>query len=108
MTYTVKSQSHEGEYAVTKVDGQWLCECPDNSYRQVKCKHIIAVELSTTIRAEVAVRRITPIENLSQCVYCGSQNMLKTENEGINQEQFRFSSAEIATNTSLSTSVLNI
>src|SRR3990170_7944810 len=75
--YTVKSQSHGGEYCVSKVNGQWICECPDNAFRQVKCKHIIAVELSTTIRAEVAVRRITPIENLSQCVYCGSQNIVK-------------------------------
>ena len=44
--YTVKSQSHEGEYAITKVDGEWLCECPDNKYRHVKCKHIFAVEFS--------------------------------------------------------------
>ena len=46
-TYTVKSQSHNGEYCIIKVDGEWVCECPDNKYRQVKCKHIIAVELST-------------------------------------------------------------
>jgi putative transposase len=76
-TYTVKSQSHEGEYCITKVDGQWLCECPDNEYRQVKCKHIIAVELSTAIRAEVKVRTISPIESLTECIYCGSSNLKK-------------------------------
>ena len=28
--YAVKSQSGNGEYAVTKVDDEWVCECPDN------------------------------------------------------------------------------
>src|SRR3990170_6252556 len=76
-TYTVKSQSNHGDYCIVKVDGQWLCQCPDNKYRQVKCKHIIAVELSTTIRAEVKVRTIAPIESMTACVYCGSGNLKK-------------------------------
>jgi putative transposase len=75
--YTVKSQSHEGEYAITKVDGEWLCECPDNKYRQVTCKHIHAVIFSQSIRAEVAVRRIEPIESVAECIYCGSTNFMK-------------------------------
>jgi len=75
--YIVKSQSRNGEYCVTKVDGEWLCQCPDNQYRKVKCKHIWAIELSKSIRAEVAVRRILPIENLSGCIYCGSGNLMK-------------------------------
>ena len=69
-TYTVKSQSNHGEYCIVKVDGEWVCECADNKFRHVKCKHIIAVELSTTIRAEVKVRTITPIESMTACVYC--------------------------------------
>ena len=76
-TYSVKSQSGNGIYGVSKVCGEWLCECPDNAYRKIKCKHIHAVEFSTTIRAEVAIRRIAPIENLSQCLYCGSSNIVK-------------------------------
>jgi putative transposase len=75
--YSVKSQSGNGEYAVTKVDGKWICECPDNKYREVKCKHIIAVEISTTIRAEVQVRTIAPIESITECIYCGSSNLKK-------------------------------
>jgi transposase-like protein len=75
--YTVQSQSGNGEYAVTKIDGEWICECPDNRYRQVKCKHLFAVELSQSIRKEVIVRRIFPIENLSECIYCGSNNIVK-------------------------------
>jgi putative transposase len=75
--YTVKSQSGNGEYAVTKVDKEWICQCLDNKYRYVKCKHIFAVELSQLIRKEVTVRKIAPIENLTECVYCGSSNIVK-------------------------------
>jgi len=75
--YTVQSQSGNGEYAVTKVDHEWICECPDNKYRHVECKHIYAIKFSQSLRAEVAVRRITPIENLSNCIYCGSSNLKK-------------------------------
>lgn len=75
--YTVKSQSGNGEYAVSQVDHEWICECPDNKFRGVKCKHIFAVEFSKSLRAEVAVRRIQPLENLSECIYCGSQNLMR-------------------------------
>jgi len=30
-TYTVKSQSHDGEYTVHKVGEEWVCSCPDNT-----------------------------------------------------------------------------
>jgi putative transposase len=75
--YTVKSQSGNGEYAVTKVDNEWVCQCPDNTYRHIECKHIHAVKFSLIIRAEVKVRTISPIDNLSQCLYCGSPNIVK-------------------------------
>jgi putative transposase len=75
--YTVKSQSGNGEYAVTKVDDEWVCQCPDNTYRHIECKHIHAVKFSLTIRAEVKVRTIKPIENLSECIYCQSKNLIK-------------------------------
>ena len=39
--YTVHSQSGNGEYAVSQVDKEWVCECPDNKFRNVKCKHIL-------------------------------------------------------------------
>jgi hypothetical protein len=77
LTYTVKSQSGNGEYCVTKGCGEWLCECPDNKWRGVTCKHIHAVLFSQSIRAEVKIRIIKPIENLNQCIYCGSSNLKK-------------------------------
>jgi transposase-like protein len=76
-TYEVKSQSHDGEYCVSKVCGEWLCECPDNKYRHVKCKHIFAVEFSQSLRAEVAVSRIIPEMSVETCKYCGSDDIVK-------------------------------
>jgi putative transposase len=73
--YTVRSQSGNGEYAVCQVDDEWVCECPDNKFRNVKCKHIFAVEFSKSLRE--ATRRISPIENLSACIYCNSSNLMK-------------------------------
>jgi putative transposase len=75
--YAVRSQSGNGEYVVTKVDHEWICECPDNKYRHTECKHIHAIKFSQTLRAEVAIRKISPIENLSNCIYCGSNNLKK-------------------------------
>jgi transposase-like protein len=73
--YTVKSQSGCGEYAVCQVDNELVCECLDFQFRHVKCKHIFAVELSKSLRE--ATKRITPIENLAECTYCGSSNLMK-------------------------------
>jgi len=71
LLYVVKSQSGNGEYTVNKVNGEWLCDCPDNKYRHVSCKHIHAVIFSQSIKEAVKVRTIKPIENLSSCIYCG-------------------------------------
>jgi transposase-like protein len=75
--YTVKSQSHEGEYTVFKVNGEWNCECPDNKYRHVKCKHIFAVEFSSQIRKEVQINRVIQEVNVSNCQFCGSSQIVK-------------------------------
>jgi putative transposase len=75
--YTVKSQSGNGEYCVTKVDDEWVCECPDNTYRHVECKHIFAVEFSSQIRKEVQTNRFIQEVNVSNCQFCGSSNLKK-------------------------------
>jgi transposase-like protein len=77
LIYTVKSQSGNGEYCVTKVCGEWICECPDNKHRHVKCKHIFAVEFSSQIRKEVQIDRIIQEVNIQNCQYCGSSNLKK-------------------------------
>ena len=75
--YTVRSQSHDGEYCISKVCGEWICECPDNNYRQVKCKHIFAVEFSQSLRAEVAVSRVVSEIDVQACRHCGSSDIVK-------------------------------
>ncbi|MFB3889845.1 MAG: transposase, partial [Candidatus Bathyarchaeia archaeon] len=78
--YTVKSQSGNGEYAVTKVNGEWMCECPDNKYRHVACKHIHSVLFSQRVRAEVAVTKVIPELNLQACQICQSTEI---ERDGV-------------------------
>ncbi len=75
--YTVKSQSGNGEYAVCKVNGEWVCECPDNQFRNVKCKHIYAVEFSQKIKQEVKKNVTISEVFVSKCVFCHSENIKK-------------------------------
>ncbi len=75
--YTVKSQSGNGEYAITKVDGEWVCECADNKWRHAKCKHIHAVVFSQSLKAEVQANRVIPELNLTNCQYCGASDIVK-------------------------------
>jgi len=75
--YTVKSQSGNGEYAISKVDGEWVCECPDNKYRNVKCKHIHALEFSQKLREEVKKNVIIQEVTISKCVFCQSPHIKK-------------------------------
>ena len=77
LTYVVKSQSHNGEYCITKVDNEWLCECPDNKYRHVKCKHIFGVEFSLKLKEQVKICRVIEEVTVSNCVYCHSSNTKK-------------------------------
>jgi len=76
-TYTVRSQSHDAEYCISKVCGEWICECFDNKYRHTKCKHIFAVEFSSQIRKEVQIRRIEPEPNVQACRFCGSNQIVR-------------------------------
>ncbi|MGA3111586.1 MAG: SWIM zinc finger family protein [Candidatus Bathyarchaeia archaeon] len=43
-SFWVKSQSGKGGYSVTMFQGKWTCDCPDNRFRGVTCKHVYAVE----------------------------------------------------------------
>jgi transposase-like protein len=79
--YRVTSQSGNGTYIVTKARMNrvigWVCECPDFTYRQVKCKHIWAVEFSLALRKRV--RESIVIEPLSPniCPYCTSNKIVR-------------------------------
>lgn len=77
VTYEVRSQSSNGFYGV-RFDTLlgWKCGCPDHVYREVKCKHIWACEISAAMRHEV--RQNVVIQPLSPnvCLYCGSTGQL--------------------------------
>ena len=75
--YLVKSQSGNGNYAVFKTENKWTCQCPDNQYRKVTCKHIYAIEFSSRIRKEVQVNRVIQEINAQNCRYCGSAGIVK-------------------------------
>jgi len=83
--FEVKSQSGNGKYEVLKASIGWMCSCPDHIYRHVKCKHIFAVEFSLALRKKVASKRITPITNVSSCIYCESTNIRK---DGIRHNKY--------------------
>jgi len=90
--YKVNSQSGNGAYDVTLANSRLVCSCPDHRFRGVKCKHIFAVEFSLRLRKEVEVRRIEPINNVSECVYCGSERIVKDgirHNESGDIQKFR-------------------
>jgi putative transposase len=75
--YQVASQSGHGLYVVVKRKGVWDCSCPDHVYREVKCKHIWAVEFSLKLRAHV--RENVVIQPLSPniCPYCASGKLVR-------------------------------
>jgi putative transposase len=75
--YTVLSQSGNGEYAVSKVEDEWVCECPDFLFRKVQCKHIFAVLTSIRMKEQVKKRVIIKPLDTSKCVYCGSEQIVR-------------------------------
>jgi putative transposase len=76
-TYSVLSQSGNGEYAVCLSEDQWRCACPDYRFRGVKCKHVWAIELSLRIREQVKKNLVIEEVSISNCVYCQSPNIIK-------------------------------
>ena len=76
-TYRVKSQSSHGVYTVVKKEGVWACSCPDHTYREVKCKHIWAVEFSGKLRAVIIKPTVIEPINIHACIYCRSDHLIK-------------------------------
>ncbi len=81
ITYQVKSQAGHGLYTVVFLKGYraWRCSCPDHIYREVKCKHIWAVEFSLRLREKVKENVL--LEPVSR----------KTDYATTSTETFRFS-----------------
>jgi transposase-like protein len=78
--YKVSSQSGNGMYNVTRTDKfamGWICDCPDCTYRQVKCKHIWAVEFSNALRNKVKQNVVIEPLSPSLCPYCTSSKLVR-------------------------------
>ena len=75
--YLVRSQSGNTWYNVLNRGLGWTCTCPDFYYREIKCKHIWAVELSNQLRervaSEVAIRPLSP----NICPFCASEIIVR-------------------------------
>jgi putative transposase len=80
-TYSVQSQSHNGTYTVKKNGDEWVCNCPDNTYRHLICKHIYAADFSNQLRRKVtdSKPKAFVISELTAqaCQRCGSSNLKK-------------------------------
>ena len=90
--YKVLSQSGNGEYVVCLSENEWCCECPDHRFRDVKCKHIWAVEFSLKMREQVQKNLVIEEVAVSTCLYCRSSNIKKFEvrkNKSGNIQRFR-------------------
>jgi len=76
--YKVASQSGHGMYNVTKKEnGGWLCTCPDHIYREIRCKHIIAVQISLELRNKVRENVVIQPVTITVCLFCRSSNLKK-------------------------------
>ena len=77
LTYAVKSQNGNGAYSILKDGPEWKCSCPDHAHRNVKCKHIWAVEFSLALREKVASRIVLAPIQIHACPVCASEQIVK-------------------------------
>ena len=78
--YSVRSQAEQRRVYIVerKEDSEfWTCTCPDYTYRKVRCKHVFAVLVSIQLRRVVEVKKISPITQASECIYCKSADLAK-------------------------------
>lgn len=76
-TYKVHSQNSEIWYTVRLNDKEPYCACSDFKYREIKCKHIFAVELSVALRNRIEQSRVIEPLDIQSCLYCYSKNIVR-------------------------------
>ncbi len=81
--YLVASQSGNGTYRVSRIEGRYVCECLDHKQRNgISCKHIYATIFSATLREKASSQNFTPqidtdIQLPDKCNACGSSHIQK-------------------------------
>ena len=76
--YKVMSQSGRGFYDINKTKIGWKCNCPDHTFRGMKCKHIWAVEISLGLREQAKKNVVLEPVLINACPSCYSQNFKKS------------------------------
>ena len=62
---------------IQRENGSWICNCLDFHYRNLRCKHIIACQISEQLRKKVRENVvIQPIE-ITACIFCQSTDLRK-------------------------------
>lgn len=80
-TFLVPSQSKKATYQVQKLEGNWVCECPDFQFRAGfinACKHIYAVQMWLKLKPKNKVEETPTRESeVYECKYCKSPNVTR-------------------------------
>jgi len=77
-TYTIPSQSGNGEYTITK-GLKWRCTCPDFKERGIDCKHIHAVKFYLKVQNKIKEDSLEFEEpkDIPNCIMCGGSDVVK-------------------------------
>jgi transposase-like protein len=76
-SYKVASPSKDLSYDVVRTEKGWKCSCLDYHYREVRCKHIIGVEISQRLRDKVRENILIEPVTVSTCLVRGSKELKK-------------------------------
>jgi transposase-like protein len=76
--FNVPSQSSKRFYTVIR-EGKylWSCSCPDHSYREKMCKHIIATKMWLDMKRKMLNDSHEEDDDKFSCKYCGSDKIVK-------------------------------
>ncbi|MDV3294007.1 MAG: DDE-type integrase/transposase/recombinase [Nitrososphaerales archaeon] len=83
-SYMVHSQRLDSEYSVVQTETGWICDCPDSTFRLLKCKHVWAVEVSWRMRKRVEQSVVIQPVSVKNCPSCNSESIVK---HGIRRNQ---------------------
>ena len=77
-TWTIASQSGNGEYTITK-GLKWKCTCPDFKERKIDCKHIHAVKFYLKVQNKIKEDSLETEEpkEIPNCIKCNSSDVVK-------------------------------
>lgn len=65
--YSVRSKSGYDTYNVIVTQSGWVCSCPDHACRDLKCKHVYAVEIYRCQNATISDSHNIWFSYLGEC-----------------------------------------